>query len=164
MAGEKIPDSISINSKDQPPLVPENPQIGNRTTYKPEYAKIAFDTLANSNTAKNKSHLCAAFQCSKPTLLQWMKKHPEFNAAVTSGLEAGKSKWFSRIAENAFEPTATVNNGLIKLLSANVYGIKDEPAVQVNVENNVNLDPEKLMKEKGIPIPNIDIEDVEDEG
>ncbi len=132
--------------------------------YVPEkFPELAYDLLANSEEAKTKTHVAVCLQCSKTTVLKWMKKYPEFNQAIVDGLAAGELKWRKKIAEHAWEPSQKVNNGLIKLLSANVYGIKDEPAVQVNVENNVNLDPEKLMKEKGIPIPNIDIEDVENE-
>lgn len=162
MASEKIPEDVAINSKHQEPIVEGEKQWGwNQTTYLPEYAQLAFNLLSKATTAKNRSHLCAAFKCSRPTLERWMKKNPEFHAAVTNGLEIGKSKWFTKLATHAFKPTANVNNGLIKLLSANVYGIKDDAEVNVVVNNNVDTDPEKLMKQRGIPVPDIDIEDID---
>jgi len=91
-----------------------------------------------------------------------MKKFPEFNEAVVTGMEIGKMKWRDRIASNAFLPSANVNNGLIKLLSSNVYGIKEDIEPVVIINNN-NTAPEAEMKKRGIPIPSVDIEDVEDE-
>jgi hypothetical protein len=160
---EKIPNRKT--SADQEPIVDpeETKQYGwNQTTYKKEYALKAYQLLSGSMEAKTKAHLCAAFQCSKPTLLNWMKKNPEFKEAVEQGLKVGESKWRSRIAKYAFEPTSLVNNGLIKLLSSNVYGIKEdiEPAVQVNQYNN--SDPEAELVKRGIPIPIIASEDVDD--
>jgi len=138
-----------------------NRQFGTYS-YKPEYAEIVYKLLSESNTAKTKSHLCFALQCSKTTLLHWMKKFPEFNEAVVTGMEIGKMKWRDRIASNAFLPSANVNNGLIKLLSSNVYGIKEDIEPVVIINNN-NTAPEAEMKKRGIPIPSVDIEDVEDE-
>lgn len=162
MAAAKMPEDIAINPKDQEPIVRGEKQYSwKQSTYKPEYAKLAFNLLSRSTTAKNKSHLCAAFKCSRPTLTRWLKTHPEFNEAVVSGLEIGKSKWFTKLATHAFKPSVQVNNGLIKLLSAHVYGIKDDAEMNVVVNNTTNLDPEKLMKQRGIPVPAIDIEDID---
>lgn len=168
MAGEKIPDDVQINSKLQKPhplaLSPAEKERARRfgtTAYKPEYAELCFELLSEADRAKNKSHCCALLQCSKPCLIAWMKKFPEFHRAINEGLEIGKSKWYSKLADHAFEPSQKVNNGLIKLLSSNVYGINAEPEVALTV-NNISEDPEKIMKRKGIPIPEIDIDDVEE--
>lgn len=165
-----LPADIAINSKDQEPD-PKSSAPSERarfkkfgtTEYQPHYADLVHKLLSGSSTAKNKSHCCAALQCSKPTLLKWMKDFPEFGKAITAGLELGKAKWYNKIQRHAFKPTGEVNNGLIKLLSSNIYGIKDEipPAVILN-QNIESSDPEKLMKEKGLPIPKIDNEDIND--
>jgi hypothetical protein len=64
--------------------------------------------------------------------------------------------------EHAFQPQATVNNGLIKLLAGNVYGMKeDNPTVVIN--NNTTVNPHTALKERGIPIPDIGIDDVDSE-
>lgn len=130
--------------------------------YKPEYAKLAFDLLANSDDAKTKSHVCALLHCARSTLYRWMRQNPDFDRAIKMGLAEGAAKWRERIAQHAYEPTANVNNGLIKLLSANVYGIKDEPTVVINNTNKVSSSPEEQMKKRGIPIPDMDIGDVDD--
>lgn len=96
-------------------------------SYKPKYADIIFKLLSESDTAKTKSHCCNALQCSRPTLDKWLNQFPEFREAFEAGLEIGKMKWRDRLAEYAFHPSAAVNNGLIKMLSANVYGIHDDP-------------------------------------
>ena len=156
-----------MSSKDQE-ILDENPNKQGQdvqwgaTTYKPDYVQKAFDILSRSTTAKTKSHLCVAFQCSKPTLLNWMKVNPEFRSAVEAGLEHGAAKFRNKIAKYAFKPSAKVNNGLIKLLANNVYGIKEEIDPSVIVNNNVDTNPEQEMKNRGIPVPNVDLEDIDE--
>lgn len=132
------------------------------TTYKTEYAEMAFKLLSSDDGAKTKSHVCAALYVSKNGLLQWMKKYPEFNEAIITGLEIGSQKWRDKIRKHAFEPTANVNNGLIKLLSSNVYGIKEDSEPTVVIHNTNTSTPEDEMKKRGIPVPKIDTEDTED--
>lgn len=172
MPSPKIPDEIQISSKEQKPYYDlESPiEISRRKKYgsikyKPIFPKLVYDLLSRSQTAKNKSHCCALLQCKKATLLKWMRKYPEFNEAIVAGLEIGKSKWYSKLATHAFKPSGLVNNGLIKLLSANVYGIKDDSESTNVVVNTTTItaDPEKIMEQRGIPIPKIDIEDVEED-
>lgn len=156
-----------IDHTEQEPLIGpidrnRNRQFGSYA-YLPEYAEIVYELLSESTTAKTKSHLCYALQCSKDTLLRWMKKFPEFNEAVVSGMEIGKMRWRERIASYAFKPSSEVNNGLIKLLSSNVYGIKEDAEPIVVIHNTNTITPEEEMKKRGIPIPDNDIEDVEDE-
>ncbi len=169
MSSDPLPDNIT--SKQQKPH-PESlsPSASARlkkfgdTRYKPIFAKACYDLLSKSRQAKTKAHCCSYLQCSKPTLLLWMKKYPEFGKAIEAGLKIGEAKWRQRIAQHAFKPTSEVNNGLIKLLSANVYGIKDDsdaPAVTINT--TVNQNPEETMRNRGIPIPEIDNEDVVDD-
>jgi hypothetical protein len=163
MAGEKIPREIMKPVSEQEPIVEGVKQTKwNQTTYLPEYAGKVYNLLANSRTAKNKSHACAALKCSRFTLEAWIKKYPEFGDAVRNGLEVGKSKWMSRIAKHAYNPTAEVNNGLIKLLSSNVYGINEETEATLNINGDINLDAERLLKERGIPLPDIGVEDIEE--
>jgi len=166
MTKKKKKNKPLIDYKSQEPLIGPIDRNRNRRfgsyAYKIEYAEIVYKLLSESDTAKTKSHLCSALQCSKDTLLRWMKKFPEFNEAVVSGMEIGKMKWRDRIAKHAFSPTAEVNNGLIKLLSSNVYGIKDDAPATVVIQNN-NTSPEEEMKKRGLPVPKIEAEDVEDE-
>jgi len=142
----------------------EKKRLGKYKTlgYKSEYAEIAYNLLSRSSMAKTKAHVCAVLSITKPTLLDWMSKHAEFNQAVTNGMLEGSVKWRNKIQKFAFQPTQKVNNGLIKLLSANVYGIKDEPSTVILNQNMVDTDPEKLMRDKGIPVPEIDNEDMDD--
>ena len=164
MGADKLPKDIMSNSADQEPIVERQAQSAFlRSTYRPEYDLKAYQLLSGSMEAKTKAHLCQAFQCSKPTLLNWMKMNPSFKEAVIAGLKIGEAKWRSRIARHAFEPTASVNNGLIKLLSSNVYGIKEdvEPAVVIN-NNSESKDLDEELKKRGIPIPNIQSEDLDD--
>lgn len=167
MAGEKIPPEIQTLSKDEPCLISplDRDRIKKRgvDTYLPEYSDIAFKLLSESTTAKTKSHVCKALQCSRPTLFVWMKNHPEFKTAIDDGLALGSVRFRDRIAKYAFKSSALVNNGLIKLLASNVYGIKEDADPALVINNIVSTNPEEEMKSRGIPIPSIETGDVEDE-
>lgn len=132
-------------------------------SYQEYYCDIVYELLSSNDGAKTKAHCCKALLCSKPTLLRWMKKYPEFNEAVVSGMNIGKARWRDKLRKHAFSPTAEVNNGLIKLLSSNVYGIKEDSEPTVVIHNTNNQSPEDEMRKRGIPIPDNDIEDIEDE-
>jgi len=164
MGGEKIPDYIT--SEDQEPLgfmaAKRKAKFGD-SHYHPEYDEMVYNLLANSDEARTKSHICSLLQVSKPTLLAWMKENPSFNSAVVEGLRKGEQVWRKKIAEHAWKPSKDVNNGLIKLLSANVYGIRDDSEANVVINQNVNVEPEKLMEQRGIPIPEIGVDDIPDE-
>lgn len=160
----KLPDHI--RSEDEPQII--SPIDRNRKrqygtySYKPEYCDIVFKLLSSGSQCKTKSHCCHALHCTKNTLIQWINKFPDFRQAIESGLEIGAVKWRNKIRKHAFEPTGNVNNGLIKLLSSNVYGIKEdaEPTVVINNTQN-NFDPEIEMKKRGIPVPSINALDIE---
>jgi len=162
MAKEKL-----IDANEQEPLIGPIDRNRNRKfgtySYKPEYNEIVFKLLSTGTQARTKSHCCNALQCSKTTLIRWMKKFPEFNQAIESGLEIGEMKWRNKIRKHAFNPSSEVNNGLIKLLSSNVYGIKEDDSPTVIIHNTNITSPEAEMKKRGIPIPSVDIEDIEDE-
>lgn len=164
---KKLPDHT--HSKDEPQIV--SPIDRNRHkkfgtySYKPEYCDIVFKLLSTGSQCKTKSHCCNALHCTRPTLTRWINEFPEFKQSMESGLELGAVNWRNKIRKHAFEPTANVNNGLIKLLSSNVYGIKEEvePAVVINNNNQNNFDPEEEMKKRGIPIPSINSFDTKDD-
>lgn len=149
MAGEKVPNRT--NAKDEPSLLDHRRKHKfGKVGYDPKYATMAFELLSNTDEAKTKAHVCAMLQISKPTMLDWMRKNPDFNQAVTEGLRLGEAKWREKIREHAFEPSGTVNNGLIKLLSANVYGIKEEPQIVINNQQgdqNAIINDEMSAKE-----------------
>lgn len=160
MAKKKI-----INADEQEPLI--GPIDRNRFkkygeySYQEYYCDIVFELLSSDDGAKTKAHCCKALLCSKTTLLRWMKKYPEFNEAVISGLNIGAARWREKIRKHAFSPSSEVNNGLIKLLSSNVYGIKEDVEPVVVIHNTNTITPEEEMKKRGIPVPKIDVEDVD---
>jgi len=162
MVKEKI-----INASEQKPLIGPIDRNRHRKfgtfSYQSEYNEIVFKLLSTGTQARTKAHCCNALLCSKPTLLKWMKKYPEFNQAIESGLEIGEMKWRDKIRKHAFSPSSEVNNGLIKLLSSNVYGIKEDVDPTVVIHNTNTITPEEEMKKRGIPLPKVDNEDIEDD-
>jgi len=163
----EVPDELMEHSSQQKPLI--GPIDRNRKkkygqfSYKPEYDDIVYKLLSTSRTAKTKAHCCKALLCSMPTLLLWMKKFPSFNQAIISGLKLGEANWRERLSTTAFKPQQQVNNGIIKLLTSNVYGIKEDVSIKVESEKNYEGDPERLLKNRGIPLPSVNLEDLEDE-
>lgn len=133
-----------------------------KSKYNPEtYPKIAYEVLSKK-AMQSKSHLGVALRCAKSTIILWMKRYPEFKEAVEKGLSDGEAKFRDKLKKHAFIPSSQVNNGLIKLMAANVYGIKEEaPTVIINNTNSNN--PEQTLKERGIPLPKLAIGDIEDE-
>ena len=129
--------------------------------YDPSYCQLAYEVMSKK-AFQSKAHLCVALHCSKDSLLDWMQKYPDFKEAVESGLIAGAQKTRDKIAQHAFKPSATVNNGLIKLLAANVYGIKEEPTTIINNNIKTGTVTDADLKEKGIPVPDLPIEDIGD--
>lgn len=122
----------------------------------PEVAKM----ILSEAPMRTKAHLCSAFQCSKPCLVRWYRKHPLFLEAVQEGLAIGEAKFREKLSDHAFKPSQNVNNGLIKLLAANVYGMKEEQQV-INVHTEVHNNPEEELTKRGIPIPETPIEDMD---
>ena len=163
----EISDDLMEHSSKQEPLI--GPIDRNRKkkygqfSYKLGYDDIVYKLLSKSRTAKTKAHCCKALLCSMPTLLRWMKKYPSFNQAMISGLKIGEANWRERLSTNAFKPQQLVNNGLIKLLTSNVYGIKEDVSIKVESERSQEGNPEKLLRQRGIPLPGVDMEDFEDD-
>lgn len=160
----KLPDHITYENEPQviSPIDRNRDRKFGTFSYKPEYCDIVFKLLSTGSQCRTKSHCCAALHCSKPTLLRWMANFPEFKKAIESGLEVGAVKWRNKIRNYAFSPSSEVNNGLIKLLSSNVYGIKEEVDPSIVINNQNNFDPEAELKRRGIPIPSVDIEDIDE--
>lgn len=153
------------NASNQKPVVePDKVHPGNgRPKYNPDtFPKIAFDVLS-SKPMQTKCHLCVALQCSMVAISTWEKKYPDFGDAIRDGLAHGEAKFRDKLAEHAFQPQAKVNNGLIKLLASNVYGIKEDTPTVVVQNNNITNDPEKELKDRGIPIPDIGLDDIDED-
>lgn len=130
------------------------------TEYKPEFDKIAFDTLSEK-ALRSPIHVCEKIGCSLETLGLWRTTNPGFDKSIKLGLIHGERKFRDLMARFSVRNSNKVNTKLLLTLGSNVYGIKEEPEI-INIINNVTADPETLLKEKGIPIPNIDIPDLED--
>lgn len=58
--------------------------------YKPEYCKIAADVLARG---KSKAAVCAVLDICRPTFYQWCDIYPEFNSAVSQGMQKAQAYW-----------------------------------------------------------------------
>jgi hypothetical protein len=82
------------------------------------------------------THVAVVLSCSKPTLKSWIKRHPSLREAIMAGRLVGEKFFREKLAKHAFEPTSTVNNGLIKLLGANVHDIREEDGPQVVINNS----------------------------
>jgi hypothetical protein len=106
--------------------------------YKKEYDEIAFKVMTEDDASL--ARVCATLQCSRPTLLQWIKRHPSFRVAIENGRQIGEDAFRKKIREHAFDPTANVNNGLIKMLAKNVHDIDaDEASIIIHNHQSQNV-------------------------
>ena len=151
-----------LNKNKQKTLVPDKGHTSKGNgKYDPKlYPKLAYEVLSKKHL-QSLTHLSDALNCTTEAITQWRKKYPEFNEMIVKGLAAGERKFRDKLQDHAFKPQSEVNNGLIKLLAGNVYGIREETP-QVIINNTNTLSPEKALKDRGIPIPEIAVEDVED--
>ncbi|MCP3685759.1 MAG: hypothetical protein GY861_24185 [bacterium] len=146
--------------------MPNNPNIiepidrqknGGYTTYKVEYDQVAYDVLSEG---KSKHFLATALHCRKVTLLSWMREHESFKEAVEMGLTAGASHHMEQVGEHMFMPSSMMNMAALKFYMGNVYGIKEDPAPAVVINNTGDgRSAEEKMMERGIPLPEVDCTD-----
>lgn len=98
--------------------------------YKEEYAEIAHFMMQDEDATLTR--VCVALKVTKPTLLKWMKRHPDFRNAIETGRMIGEEAFRNKIKTIMYEPTSNVNNGLIKMMASNIHGINDTPAIVIN--------------------------------
>ena len=149
-----------LNKDKQKSLVPDKGHTSrNNGKYDPDlYPQLAYEVLSKKHL-QSLTHLANALDCTTEAIVQWRKKYPDFNEQVLKGLASGEEKFREKLKEHTFKPQTNVNNGLIKLLAGNVYGIREEsPTVVIN--NNANVNTSKALKERGIPEPKIGLEDI----
>lgn len=138
------------------------PQGWGNYSYEENYCELAYEILSSTACA-TKADLCVAFHCSKPTIVRWIRTYPKFREAVECGLAAGEKIFRRKIADHTFQPTGKVNNGLIKMMAANVYGIQEDisPLLVVNTNPTKNTTAEEEMIERGIPMPSFTVPDMD---
>lgn len=129
------------------------------TQYQERFAEIALKKLA-CMPLRDENILCLVFRCTKETIAKWKTENESFKQAIEYGLISGEYKFRELLFTLSLLPGKQVNNNILNLLSANVYGIKPDSEISITVGAD-SLDPETIMKRKGIPIPEIDTEDLE---
>ncbi len=95
--------------------------------YHREYDKVAYNILSSSPFSSN-IHICKSLRCSQDTLLQWIDDNELFDNSISQGFIEGEVLARELLLECAFEPSSKVNTNLIKILSDNVYSIKEQVA------------------------------------
>ena len=107
--------------------------------------QFAFNILRSCPFASD-SHLCKAFKVSAEKLKQWVIDHDELSDAISQGKAEGEALCRDMMLELSGEPSSSVNTQILKILSQNVYNIKEE--------HNINLaTPEALKWEVEIVDP-----------
>jgi len=108
-----------------------------KETYSDSTPSSAFAILSSCPFASD-SHLCKAFEVSADTLKQWVVDYDELSNAISRGKAEGEALCRDMMLELSGEPSSSVNTQLIKILSQNVYDIKDE--------HNLNLATPEALK------------------
>jgi hypothetical protein len=132
----------------------------NDNDFHSEYSIIACNVLSSSPFS-SKIHLCQSLKCNKSTLDTWYRTKIEFMQKVDEGFINGEVLARDLMLMLSVAPASKVNTNLIKILANNVYSI-EEQATQAPIEVNVNtkVDIEEELKKRGIPLPEIGIEDL----
>lgn len=156
---KRTDEDLIQKATDQKSVVPNITKCyPNHGKYNPEtFPGLAIDILS-SRHLQSLTHLANALNCGRDTINIWRKQYIEFAEAVEKGLALGEEKFRDKLHDHIFQPQAQVNNGLIKLLSANVYGIKDESPTTIINNNNTSINPEDELIRRGIPLPKIEEE------
>lgn len=92
--------------------------------FSPEFSSIAYGIL-NQSPFTTKTHLCIAFRVNEITIDKWVTEYPEFKQCVEQGILEGELLARDLLVQSAFEPSQKINTNLLKILSTNVYNIKD---------------------------------------
>ena len=128
--------------------------------YVPKFDEIAQEFLS-TNLFSGTIHLCALFQCTKKTFDSWMHDYESFSRAVEVGLNIGEAKSRNLLFLYALQPAKEINGNLLKLLANNVYGVKEELSNEVVIHTpDREIDIEKEMAKRGIPVPVIEMGDL----
>jgi hypothetical protein len=106
--------------------------------YSPDFDKIAFDVLSSSPYT-TKIHLCTTFRVSEHKIDEWVQSHDSFGSAIEQGLYEGELLARELLVQAAFEPSQKINTGLMKILSTNVYNIKDSHDVTVKAPEQIKF-------------------------
>ncbi len=107
--------------------------------YKSEYDQIAYDVMSKEDATL--THVLVALHCSKPTLHNWIKRHPTLRSALIAGQAIGEVAFRDKLKTYAFQPTGQVNNGLIKMIAKNVHNIDaDETTVLIETKEKKETD------------------------
>jgi len=111
--------------------MPNGALIPHPDKYKKKYDAIVFEVMQSSNSSM--CHVCAALQCSQPTVRRWIQRHPSFREAYNNGRMIGEIAFRKKLEEHSERPAKDVNTGLLKLLANNIHGITDvSPQVVIN--------------------------------
>ncbi len=130
------------------------------TEYREEFDNKAFQLLSKSSL-KNEDSLCSYFNCSKVTLAEWKSIHKSFADSIEIGIIIGEQNFKALLLSLSLLPGNSVNTKLLSILASNVYGINEEKVTSIDQHVSYVGDPETVMKRKGIPIPEIELADME---
>lgn len=125
---------------------PHNPDkviVHRKDGYEEWMDKAAYDAMCEPHGTM--THAANACGVLKGVLREWCKRHPSLRKAIIAGRQVGEEGFRKNLEKHAYNPSKDVNNGLIKLLAANVHGIEEAPAFQIvtgPTTNVVNTDDE----------------------
>jgi len=108
--------------------------------------KFAYEILSKSPFSTT-LHLCSAFSCTKDELEEMMNEDEQLKREVERGLIDGEIYARKLMLYNSFENSALINTTLLKLLSGNVYGIKETQDISVTPSKSVDFKIEVVDKE-----------------
>jgi len=120
---------------------------GQPTKYKPEYCKLAEETLGKGFSIAGVAANCGV---SRDTIYEWAKQHKPFSDSIKKGFELGQ-QWFENIlhmklkgeSTEGFDARQSDTTLLIFAMKTRFYkdyGNKDKLDVNTTAEIKINID------------------------
>jgi len=105
-------------------------------TYEKKFDEVAYDIMSQPDATM--ARLAVALRRNKTTIRRWIRRHKSFRDAVEYGRLQSEDKFLTILYNHAFQPSAEVNLGLIKILLSKIHGIKPDDMPSVFIQNNNN--------------------------
>lgn len=127
--------------------------------YKPEYA-IKLPEMFKSG--EDVAEVCAALNISRATFYNWIKKYPEFEEAYSFAKTLSEA-WWQKLGRAGACGKADINPAIWIFNMKSKFGMKETNVIEhTSGEKNIKIDVTAEMQKRGIPIPDIGMEDIED--
>lgn len=126
--------------------------------YKPEFADNLPEMFKQGESV---AEVCAELKVARSTFYLWLKEYPDFGDAYKIGQVLSES-WWAKLGRAGACGKADINPAVWIFNMKAKFNYTEKTDINMSLSGNLNvaIDPVEEMKKRGIPIPNIDLEDI----